>query len=225
MRAMIFGATGMVGQGVLHACLRDPDVTEVLAVGRSSVAQKHDKLRELVTPDPSALGAYAARLAEFDACFYCLGISSTGLSEAEYRKVTYDMTLDTARTLVARAPGMTFVFVSGAGSSATSRMMWARVKAKTEDALLALPFRAAYVVRPGFIQPLDGIRSRTRAYNALYAVIRPVVPLLKRIAPRQITTTDVIGRAMVEIGKHGAFKRVLENADLNAIVDALPNRA
>jgi uncharacterized protein YbjT (DUF2867 family) len=222
---MIFGATGMVGQGVLRACLRDPDVTEVLAVGRSAVAQKHDKLRELVMPDPSALGAFAERLATFDACFYCLGISSTGLSEADYRKVTYDMTLDAARALVARAPGMTFVFVSGAGSSATSRMMWARVKAETEDALLALPFRAAYVVRPGFIQPLDGIRSRTRAYNALYAVIRPVVPLLKRIAPRQVITTDVIGRAMIEVGKHGAFKRVLGNADLNAIVDALPNQA
>ena len=170
MKVILFGATGMVGQGVLRECLRDPDVTRVLVIGRKTVGTTHPKLVERVLPDLADLSSIETDLAGADACFFCLGVSAAGLREDAYRRITYDLTLAVARTLVRLNPGMTFVYVSGAGTDSTEkgRAMWARVKGATENALIALPFKAAVMFRPGVIQPLDGIRSSTRLYRWLY---------------------------------------------------------
>lgn len=214
---MIFGATGMVGQGVLRECLLDPDVTGVLTVGRAPLPQRHPKLRELIREDVSDLAPIEDEIGDYDACFFCLGVSSAGMSEDAYRKVTYDLTLSVARTL-AKHPDLTFVYVSGQGTDSTERgrSMWARVKGRTENALLELPFRA-YMMRPGYIQPLHGIRSKTRLYAALYAVTAPLYPLLRRIAPGAVTTTEQVGRAMIHVARAGAPKRILETRDINAL--------
>ena len=222
MNVILFGATGMVGQGALRECLLDPGVERVLTVGRSPTGQKHEKLRELVHAELTDCSRIAGELAGYDACFFCLGISSAGMSEADYRRVTVDIAVAAARTLVKQSPGMTFVFVSGAGADATgkSRTMWARVKGAAENAILAMPFKAAYVFRPAFIRPMHGITSRTRSYRILYAVIRPFVPLVAALFPGQVTTTERIGRAMLNVARHGAPKRTLESPDINAAADA-----
>ena len=218
MKVIIFGATGMVGQGVLRECLLDRDVAAVLTVGRSATGQVHDKLREIVHGDLMNLGPIEDALAGYDACFFCLGVSSVGMKEAGYRRVTHDLTLAAAGLLARRTPGMTFVYVSGAGTDSTGkgRSMWARVKGETENALLALPFRAAYMFRPGYIQPLHGIVSRTRLLRVLYAVVGPLYPVWKRLFPKHVTTTERIGRAMLAVARRGAPRPVVENADINA---------
>jgi uncharacterized protein YbjT (DUF2867 family) len=218
MKVIVFGATGMVGQGALRECLLDSGVERVLTVGRSATGQKHDKLRELVHANLTDYTQAAAELEGYDACFFCLGISSAGMSEADYRRVTVDIAVAAASTLVAKSPEMTFVFVSGAGSDATgkSRTMWARVKGEAENAILALPFRGKYVFRPAFIRPMHGITSRTRSYRMLYAVLRPVFPVVAAITPRNVTTTERVGRAMLNVARSGWPKPVLENADINA---------
>jgi uncharacterized protein YbjT (DUF2867 family) len=161
----------------------------------------------------------ASQLAGYDACFFCLGVSAAGMSEAAYARVTYDLTLAVAETLARLNPGMTFVYVSGMGTDASEhgRVMWARVKGRTENALLRLPFRGAYMFRPGFIQPLHGIRSKTRLYRAVYAVTTPLFPLLKMLGPGAITTTEQVGRAMIAVARDGYPKRVLEQRDINAL--------
>ncbi|GAC1546105.1 MAG: epimerase [Myxococcales bacterium] len=219
MKVVLFGATGMVGQGALRECLLDPDVEGVLAVGRSATGRSHPKLRELVRADLLDLSPVEDALTGYDACFFCLGVSSAGMSEAAYAKVTYDLALSVAQTLVRRNPGMTFLFVSGAGTDATgqSRTMWARVKGRTENAIRRLPFKAAVIFRPAFIRPLHGITSRTRAYRVLYSVLRPLAPLLDALAPRYVTTTEQVGRAMLRVAKQGAPKPVLESADIRAL--------
>jgi uncharacterized protein YbjT (DUF2867 family) len=219
LHAIIFGATGMIGQGVLRECLRDASVERVLSVGRSATGQRHEKLREIVQPDPSNLSAVKGDLSGYDACFFCLGVSSARMSEQDYRRVTRDIAVAVAQTLVRLNPGMTFVFVSGAGADSTARgrIMWARVKGETENALLQMPFKAAYVFRPAFVQPLHGIRSRTALYNAAYVVLAPLYPLVKAIAPGFITTTEEIGRAMIMAATRGAPKRVLESADIGSL--------
>src|SRR6266496_3069247 len=185
MKVVLFGATGMVGQGVLRECLLDPDVERVLAIGRSSTGQRHDKLREIVRADLTDLTGLEGELAPCDACFFCLGVSSVGMAERDYRRVTYDLTLAVARKLVACNAGMTFVYVSGAGTDSTERgrSMWARVKGETENALLRLPFASACMFRPGFIQPLHGITSRTKLYRAGYAILSPLFPVLNALFP------------------------------------------
>ena len=217
MKVILFGATGMVGQGVLRECLRDPDVSAVLAVGRGPTGQEHPKLREEVLANVGDLGPIADEMVGYDACFFCLGVSSAGMSEEAYRKVTFDLTLAVARTL-ARNTKLTFVYVSGQGtdSSERGRRMWARVKGRTENALLELPFQT-YAMRPGYIQPLHGITSKTRLYSAMYAVVKPLYPLLRRIAPAYVTTTEQVGRAMLHVARAGAPKRVLETKDINAL--------
>ena len=172
MKVILLGATGMVGQGVLRECLRDPEIAEVLAIGRSATGQQHAKLRETVREDLFDLSDLAATLPGYDACFFCLGVSSAGMKEEAYRRVTYDLTMAVARSLAQQNPGMTFLYLSGAGtdSSERGRSMWARVKGKTENDLLKLPFAAAYMLRPGYIQPMHGVRSKTGWYRALYAV-------------------------------------------------------
>jgi uncharacterized protein YbjT (DUF2867 family) len=219
MNVLLFGATGMIGQGVLRECLLDPDVRSVLAVGRNATWQRHEKLREIVPPDLLDLSTIVSELSGFDACFYCLGVSSTGMSEEDYRRITYDITMTVAMTLVKLNPAMTFVFVSGAGADRTERgrIMWARVKGKTENDVLRLPFKAAYVFRPGFVQPLHGIRSRTKLYRLFYAVTGPLFSVMKALFPKYVTTTERIGRAMLEVARHGAPKEVLESADINAV--------
>jgi len=219
MRVLLFGASGMVGQGVLRECLLDSDVTSVVTVVRKSTGRKHEKLTELVQPDLATLAPLETQLTGFDACFFCAGVSALGMSEEQYTRITYDLTLGVAKTLLRTSPDMTFVYVSGAGtdSSEKGRMMWARVKGRTENALLSLPFRAAYMFRPGAILPLHGIRSSTRWYNVMYAVIKPIYPLLRRVAPTMITTTERLGRAMLAVARKGYATHVLEMSDINRL--------
>ena len=218
MRVLVYGATGMVGQGVLRECLRDDRVAAVVTVGRRATGEPHPKLREIVVPDPADPGE---PLAGYDACFYCLGVSSTGRSEQAYRAVTYDLTLAVAGPLARENQQMAFVYVSGRGTDSTgrSRMMWARVKGEAENAVLALPFQG-YAMRPGIIQPMHGITSRTGWYRAAYAITRPLYPLAFRIPALAATTTERLGWAMIQIGLAGSPKRVLEAADINELADA-----
>jgi len=219
MKVLLFGATGMIGRGVLRECLLDPQVSEVLLVGRRSSGQTHPKLRELVHQDCQDYSAIAGELGGLDACCYCLGVTSAGLSEEAYQRLTLDATLAAATILSGLNPGMTFCYISGAGadSSERGRIMWARVKGRIENALLRLPFKAVYLFRPGAIQPLHGITSRTRLYRVLYALLNPFFPLLKRVAPDSFTTTEQLGRAMLQAAREGAPKVVLENADINRL--------
>jgi uncharacterized protein YbjT (DUF2867 family) len=216
MRVLIFGATGMVGQGVLRECLLDPDIEAAQTVGRSATGVLSPKLREIVQPDLFHYSNIESKLKGFDACFFCLGVSSAGMSEQEYEKLTYTLTLAAAETLSRLNPAMTFVYISGAGtdSSEKGRTMWARIKGKTENAILRLPFKGAYMFRPGVIQPLHGARSKTTAYRLGYALTKPVLPLLRLLFPRYILTTEQIGRAMIQVAKRGAPKKVLEIRDI-----------
>ena len=220
MKVILFGATGMVGQGVLRECLLDPGVDHVLIVGRSPSGQQHAKLSEIVHADFHDFSAIAPQLAGYDACFFCLGVSVAGLSEEAYRRVTHDITLAAARTLVALNPQMTFVYVTGTGTDATEqgRTMWARVKGATENALLRLPFRAAYMFRPGVIRPLHGIRSKTAWYQAFYTLTGPLLGVLKTTFPNLVTTTEQMGRAMLAVVRQQPAQRILETRDINALV-------
>lgn len=219
MKVMLFGATGMVGQGVLRECLLDGDVTQVLGVGRRPSGEAHPKLRDLVVPDPGQLSAVEGELSGFDACFFCLGVSSVGMSEADYRRVTYDLTLGAARTLARLNPQMTFVYVTGAGTDSTERgpSMWARVKGATENALMRLPFKATYMFRPGMIQPMHGVRSKTALYRWIYVLANPLFGLVRRWAPNRVTTSEQVGRAMLVAAKRGAPSPLVEMADINAL--------
>lgn len=219
MNVLLFGATGMVGQGVLRECLLDPDVRSVVTIGRSATGQQHEKLREIVHEDFSNFSAIEPELSGFDACFFCLGVSSAGMTEEQYERVTYGFTMAAAQTLARLNPCMTFIYVSGAGTDSTERgrTMWARVKGKTENALLRLPFKAAYMFRPSIIQPLHGITSKTKAYRVFYAVTRPLLPLLKALFPRSVTTTEQVGRAMIKAAREGAPQPVLESQDINSL--------
>ena len=207
----------MVGQGVLRECLLDPNVQQVLSIVRTPTNQHHPKLRELVPTDFFDYSAIEFELTGFDACFFCLGVSSAGMDEAKYKHLTYDLTLAAATTLAKLNPNMTFVYVSGAGTDSTERgrSMWARVKGKTENDLLKLPFKAAYIFRPGAIQPMHGIRSKTRLYQTFYTVLNPILPFLKSAFPQYITTTKELGRAMLRVAKHGYPQPILETKDIN----------
>ncbi|MEV4764820.1 NAD-dependent epimerase/dehydratase family protein [Micromonospora chokoriensis] len=215
MRVVIFGATGMVGQGVLREALLAEDVREVLTVGRRPTGQRDPKLRELTVADVGELASVRADLTGVDACFYCLGVSSLGLDEAAYTRVSYDYPLAAARLLAEVSPQVTFVYVSGVGTDSTGqgRVMWARVKGRTENAIMEL-LPNGYAARPGFIQPTYGAVSRTRGYRIGYAVTRPLFPVLRRLLPNQVTTTDGIGRAMLRVAREGSPTRVLGNREL-----------
>ncbi len=219
MRVVIFGATGMLGAGALLECLDDARVETVLAVVRRPTGLAHPKLTEVVRSDFFHYDDLRPRFAACNACFFCLGVSSAGLSEAEYHRLTYDLTLAAAREMAAANPAMTFCYVSGQGtdSSERGRSMWARVKGKTENALLALPFKAAFMLRPGLIQPLRGVRSGTRLYQAFYSVFGFLLPLLGRLAPGQLTTTVSVGRALIRLADGGYPSRILATADINRL--------
>jgi uncharacterized protein YbjT (DUF2867 family) len=219
MNILIFGATGMVGQGVLRECLLASDVERVVTVGRNATGQQHPKLQELVVKDMYDYSAVEAQLQGFDACFFCLGVSSVGMKEDDYRRITYDLTMAAATVLARLNPGMTFTYVTGSGTDSSERgsSMWARVKGATENALLRLPFKAAYMFRPGVIQPLHGARSKTPLYNGIYVVISPLLSLAYRLWPDKMTTTEQVGRAMLAVARHGAPKALLEVPDINAL--------
>ena len=218
MRVILFGATGMVGAGVLHECLRDDRVKEVLAILRNTPGQSHPKLRELIRKDFLDYSDARDGMRGFDACFFCLGVTAVGKSEEEYSRLTCDITLAAARMMAEANPGSTFCYVSGQGtdSSEKGRVMWARVKGKTENAILALPLKA-YMLRPGYIQPLGGIKSKTRVYRVFYQLMAPVYPVLKRLTPNLVTTNEAVGRAMIELATSGYGSRILEVRDINAV--------
>src|ERR1700681_4594916 len=205
MNVLIFGATGMLGQGVLRECLVDPGVLLVQTVGRTATGVQHAKLRELVHNDLWHYESLGARLSGFDACFFCLGVTSTGMTEENYERVTYGITMAAAEMLSRLNPQMTFIYVSGTGtdSSERGRIMWARLKGKTENALLRLAFKAAYMFRPGIIEPLHGAKSKTAFVRLFYALSKPLLPVLRRVFPSYILTTEQIGRAMIEVVRHG----------------------
>lgn len=220
MRVLVFGATGMVGQGVLRECLLDPDVELVRTVGRAAVGREHSKLRQTVLPDLTRYESAASELTGFDACFSCLGVSSAGMDEAKYTQITFGITIAAAEFLVSRNPEMAFLYVSGVGtdSSEIGRTMWARVKGRTENTLLRMPFRGAYMFRPGVIVPMHGIRSKTRVYRIAYVILGPVLPLLRAMFPNQILTTEEIGKAMILAARHGAPRPILEPSDIRALL-------
>jgi uncharacterized protein YbjT (DUF2867 family) len=215
MNVLLFGATGMVGQGVLRECLLSADVQTVLSIVRKPTGQHHAKLRELTQPDFFDFSGIESDLAGLDACFFCLGVSSAGMTGQAYRRITYDVTLGAARILAGLNPSMTFIYVSGMGtdSSGRGRTMWARVKGETENALLRLPFQT-YMFRPGFIVPLHGIRSKTRSYRVFYKLLGPLLPLLRAALPKYVTTTEELGQAMLKVATQGAPKRILESSDI-----------
>jgi uncharacterized protein YbjT (DUF2867 family) len=213
MRVVIFGATGMVGQGVLRECLLDQRVSEVISVGRRPIGRSAPKLRELIRDDVTNLEPVESDL-RVDACFFCLGVSSAGMSEPAYTTVTYDLTLAVARALTRLNPGLVFVYVSGQGTNAAGRAMWQRVKGRTENDLLAMDLRG-YMFRPGIIQPRHGVASRTRLYRAAYVVATPLFPILRAVAPRSVTTTEILGRAMIEVAASKPDERILETPDIN----------
>lgn len=217
MKVILFGATGMVGSGVLAECLADPRVESVVSVVRSAGGVTHPKLREVRHRDFFDFTPMRSAFEGADACFFCLGVSSFRLGEDEYRRLTYDLTLAAARAVLDAAPGAVFCYVSGEGTDSTGRgrVMWARVKGQTEQALLAMPFRAAYMFRPGYIQPLAGVRSKTGLYRAAYTLLGPLYPLLQRLAPSHVTTSVNVGRAMLEVAVHGYPQPLLENEDIN----------
>jgi uncharacterized protein YbjT (DUF2867 family) len=221
VKVILFGATGMVGQCALRECLFDPEVESVLAIVRTPTGKQHPKLRGIAHKDFTDFSAIEDQLAGYDACLYCLGATSVGVAESDYTHFTYDLAMAAAQTLVKVNPDMTFVYVSAMGADSTERGkgMWARVKGKTENALLRLPFKAVYVVRPGYIQPLHGIQSRNRMYQRLYTVIGPLYPLWRTLFPTRVSTSEQVGRAMVSIAKQGASKHVLEVLDINAIAN------
>jgi uncharacterized protein YbjT (DUF2867 family) len=220
VRVLLFGATGMVGQGVLIECLQAADVSLVQSVGRTALNQQHPKLRDVVHQDLLDYRAIEPQFEGFDACFFCLGVTSAGKTEADYSHLTYNITLAAATTLARLNPQMTFVYVSGTDSTENGRSMWARVKGRTENALLKLPFKAAYMFRPGIIQPLHGVRSKTASYQLIYTISRPLLPLLRALMPSMILTTEVMGQAMLAVARGGAPKPVLEAADINAMAAA-----
>jgi nucleoside-diphosphate-sugar epimerase len=215
MKVILFGATGMVGQAVLRECIGDEDVETVLAIGRSATGLTHPKLREIVQKDLFDFDAVPElELRQYDACFFCLGVSAAGMNEADYTRLTYDLTLGWARVLARIQPSMTFVYVSGTGTG--GKAMWAQVKGRTEDALLAL-FPAAYMFRLAMLLPMNREVSKTRWTRISYAIFRPLLPLVRAIAPGAVITTEELGRAMIRAARAGASQRVLENRDLRAL--------
>jgi uncharacterized protein YbjT (DUF2867 family) len=217
VKVIVFGASGMVGQGVLRACLLDEGVTEVVAVVRRPLGRTHERLREVVHQDFTDFSAAADELAGADACFFCLGVSAAGRSAADYKRVTYDYTLAAAHTVA--APELTFTYVSGEGtdSSEHGRSVWGRVKGRTENALLSMDMRA-YMFRPGYIQPVHGETSRTLWYRVVYALGSVLYPLLRRVASRHVTTTERLGRAMLAVVRlEGGAPHLLHSPDINRL--------
>ncbi len=214
MKVVFFGATGMVGTSVLRQCLLEPDVEEVLSIGRRPAEANHPKLRNLVWPDMFDFDAKGHSFSSYDACFFCLGVSSVGMSETDYERISYQLTMSWARMLAEANPKMRFLYVSGMGTG--GKAMWARVKGRTEDDLLALLSEAA-MIRLAMLRPMHGEHPRMRGGRFMAAVLSPVYRLVHWIWPSGVITSEELGRAMLRVAKQGAPKRVLENADLVAL--------
>jgi uncharacterized protein YbjT (DUF2867 family) len=212
IKAIITGATGMVGEGVLHECLQHPNVESVLVINRKPCEVKHEKLKEIVHKDLFDLSSLEDQLAGHNACYFCAGVSSVGKSEDEYKRITYDLTISFANTLAKLNPDVTFCYVSGVGTDSTEKgkSMWARVKGKTENDLLKLQFKAAFMFRPGYIQPTKGLRNTYK----IYKVAAPFYPLWKTLFPKYVTTLREIGLAMINVALNGSSKQILECRDI-----------
>ena len=219
IKAILFGASGMVGKGVLIECLESPQVTAVLVIGRNSCAMKHPKLKEIIHTNFMDFSSIQDQLEGYNACYFCLGVSAVGMSEEKYTKITYDYTLSTAKTLLELNPEITFCYVSGTGTDSTEkgRSMWARVKGKTENDLLKLAFKGVYMFRPGYIQPMKGVRSKVGWYQALYNIFKPLYPGLKKLFPNYITSTVQVGLAMINVTLKGYPTPWLENRHINEL--------
>jgi uncharacterized protein YbjT (DUF2867 family) len=218
INAIITGATGMVGKGVLLECIDSPDVDSILIITRRPTGIKHNKVKEIVHPDFFDLAALKDQIVQYNTCYFCAGITSAGKTEREYRKITYDLTLAFAKSLVDINPEITFCYVSGAGTDSTEkgRSMWARVKGETENALLKMSFKKAYMFRPALIQPKRGINSSTKLYNFVYILMTPFYPIL-RAFPKVFTTTEICGQAMINVITDGWDRPILENKDINKL--------
>jgi hypothetical protein len=218
---LLFGASGMVGRGALLECIKDDRVRSVLVLGRTSCGIEHPKVREIIHRDFFDYTPIQSEFSGCDACFFCLGVSSAGMKEPEYHHVTYDLTVAAATSIAEVNTRLTFCYVSGTGTDSTERgrTMWARVKGKTENALLRMPFKAAFMFRPAYIQPMDGIKSKTRLYQSLYVVVKPLYPVLRRLFPRYVTTTRNVGRALIAVAAGGYPERVLESDDINGLAE------
>jgi uncharacterized protein YbjT (DUF2867 family) len=214
VKAILFGATGMVGQSLLRQCLLDPDVQSVLAIGRSPSRMSHPKLRDLIRPDMFDVAGNAGELTGYDACFFCLGVSSVGKSEAEYTHLTYDLTMGWARALARVNPALRFLYVSGMGTG--GRAMWARVKGRTESDLLAL-FPGAIMIRLGALRPMHDERSKAPGGTVLLTLLSPLWPILQWLFPKSVITSEELGRAMILAARNGGPGRVLASADLVAL--------
>jgi uncharacterized protein YbjT (DUF2867 family) len=219
MKVILTGATGMVGKGVLLECLDHSAVKHVLSIGRSETDIHHAKLTQVIHKDFTDFSSLESEMAGYDACFFCLGVSAGGMSEAEYRRITYDYTLTLAKVLYKLNPDMTFIYVSGQGTNEQGRMMWARVKGATENDLLKMGFKKAIMFRPGAIIPLRGIKSRTNLYQFFYDYFMWLLKLVKRISPDSVTDTTKMGLAMINAHLKGAKKNILEPKDINELAE------
>src|SRR5438067_7414643 len=213
IKTILTGATGMVGEGVLHECLQHADVEEVLVIGRRSCGIANEKLKEIIIPDLFTLSPIQDQLTGYDSCFFCLGVSSVGLNEAEYFKLTYELTMNFASTLASRNPGMVFCYISGAGTNEKGRMMWARVKGKAERALGTLGFQRVYNFRPGIIKPTKGLKNTLE----LYKYLGWLIPFIKLISPASVSSLKELGVAMIHAATKGYEKQTLEVRDIIAL--------
>jgi len=221
VRIVVFGATGMVGKGVLLEALDAPDVERVTTVGRRATGLAHPKLVEVVHADMTDLAPIAGKLRGHDACFYCLGVTSAGMKEPDYAHVTYDYTIEAAERFLGASPDSVFTYVSGRGTDSTEkgRTMWARVKGRTENTLLEMPFRAAYMFRPGVIKQERGVRSRTGLYQAFYAVGKPLVWAMEKTSPDSVTSTRRLGLAMLQVAATTPREHILETPAINRLAE------
>ena len=221
IKAIITGSTGMVGKGVLLECLENPVVESVLLVNRRPVGIKHNKVKEIIHNVFFELDEIENELTGYNACFFCLGISSVGKKEDVYKRITYDLTINFARTVLKQNPDITFCYVSGAGtdSSENGKLMWANVKGKTENELLKMSFKNAYMLRPALIQPVRGEKAVSQFINFMYTLTSPIYPMLKKAFPKYVTSTDNVGKAMINSVLQGNKSRILENRDINLVAE------
>ncbi|MBB6459626.1 Rossmann-fold NAD(P)-binding domain-containing protein [Flammeovirga kamogawensis] len=219
IKAIITGATGMVGKSVLLECLDSDKVEKVLIIVRESIGMKHPKLEEVIHKDFFDLTDIIPKLVGYNACYFCLGISSAGVSIKEYSHITYDLTLHFANIILPLNPDISFCYVSGAGTSSkeNSATDWANVKGKTENQLLKFPFKSAYMFRPAVIQPEKGVESKVSVYKTIYKILRPVFPILDRLFPKYVTTSTRLGKAMINVVNKGYKTNIIENDDINAL--------
>jgi uncharacterized protein YbjT (DUF2867 family) len=226
IKVLITGSTGMVGKGVLYECLESDFVEEVLVVNRQRLEISNPKLKEIIHHDFFNLNEIEPKFKGYDACFFCLGVSSIGMKEEKFSRLTFDLTINFAESFLKQNPDSVFNYVSGTktDSSEKGKVMWARVKGRTENKILNMNFKDAYMFRPGYIQPLKGIKSKTKAYQAMYNVLKYFYPVFKALIPNQITNTTNVGKAMIYSAVFGDSLKYLENKDINRFAKELDEK-